>query len=126
MTKVSITEAAKLTGISKSTLYYRYIKTGLLNAEFIDGVRRIELADLVKLITLHGQEDAPVELHQPQINHERLVTLLRQQLSEANQREKLLIAQIERLISIQQTLVNQYATNSTDNLIAQDLQNANG
>lgn len=118
MTKVSITEAAKLTGISKSTLYYRYIKTGLLRAEFIDGVRRIELADLVKLITLHGQEDAPVELHQPQINHERLVTILRQQLSEANQREKLLIAQIERLISIQQTLVNQYATNSTDNLLA--------
>lgn len=118
MTKVSITEAAKLTGISKSTLYYRYIKIGLLNAEFIDGVRRIELADLVKLITLHGQEDAPVELHQPQINHERLVTILRQQLSEANQREKLLIAQIERLISIQQTLVNQYATNSTDNLLA--------
>lgn len=104
MATVSVTQAAKLAGISRSTLYRKYINTGQISVQSDrDGKKQIDTSELLRVFgTLtqlpdtscdtpntvsHEQPETPVRhtltQHTPQE-----IELLRQQLREAKEREQ--------------------------------------
>jgi hypothetical protein len=66
MAKVSIIQAAKLAGISRTTLYGKYIKLGKLTVEVdIDGVKKIDTSEIIrvfgKIDGVQGEQSANVQ-----------------------------------------------------------------
>ena len=49
MNKVSITQAAKLAGISRSYLYRKYINSGLISVETEDDKKFIDISELIRV-----------------------------------------------------------------------------
>ncbi len=49
MNKVSITQAAKLAGISRSYLYRKYINNGLISVEKEDNQKFIDISELIRV-----------------------------------------------------------------------------
>jgi hypothetical protein len=49
MSKVSISQAAKMAGIGRSTLYNKYINTGKITVESIDDKKMIDVSELIRL-----------------------------------------------------------------------------
>ena len=49
MSKVSISQAAKLAKISRSTLYNKYINTGKISVETIDDKKLIDMSELFRV-----------------------------------------------------------------------------
>ena len=49
MSKVSITEASKLVNISRATMYNKYINTGIISVESVDGVKQIDISELIRV-----------------------------------------------------------------------------
>jgi predicted site-specific integrase-resolvase len=49
MSKVSITQAAKLSKISRSTLYNKYIKTGIISVETTEDKKLIDVSELIRV-----------------------------------------------------------------------------
>ena len=49
MTKLTITQAAKQAGISRSTLYKKYITTGVISVESVDDKKFIDMSELIRV-----------------------------------------------------------------------------
>lgn len=49
MSKVSITQAAELAGISRSYLYKKYINTGIISIEVVDDKKVIDTAEIIRV-----------------------------------------------------------------------------
>jgi hypothetical protein len=49
MSKVSISQAAKMAGIGRSTLYNKYINTGKITVESIDDKKMIDVSELIRV-----------------------------------------------------------------------------
>lgn len=93
MATVSITQAAKLSGISRATFYRKYINTGVLSvATDANGHKQIDTSELLrvfpdlKLTDTKASDDAKaIDNDKPDQSAE--VELLRQQLQESKERE---------------------------------------
>ena len=113
MSKVTITEAARLAGISRQYLYKKYINNGLLS--FVkEGERSfIEISELIRVFPnisvasnndtsgRHHMTEKETDIVNEMTNKDKTIKLLEQQLLEANEREKWLKSQIDELRRLQ-------------------------
>jgi hypothetical protein len=109
MAKVSISEAARLTGKSRTTLH-RLIKTGELST--CAGVRNSKMIDISELIRVFGDLSLPVDGHPseqdveqrftvPSVPHEHVVNSLKQEVEHLR---TLVSAQESHIDSLKQSL----------------------
>lgn len=112
MSKVSISQAAKMAGIGRSTLYNKYINTGKITVESIEDKKMIDVSELIRVfgsnIKLDSSEciDNTVQDTVGQgINtaSDRIIPMLEQQLKEskellkeAKEREEWLRSQLDK------------------------------
>lgn len=94
MSKVSITQAAKMADISRSYLYKKYINPGLISISVEDGKKLIDVSELIRVFgTIKNvdsndiQQDTEDNTPDAATNSE-IVELLKTQLAEAKEREK--------------------------------------
>ena len=105
MSKVSITQAAKLAKISRSTLYNKYINTGMISVETVEDKKLIDMSELFRVFNNNLTQDS----NDTQINtvadsveqaentaKDKIISLLERQLQEAKEREEWLKAQLEK------------------------------
>lgn len=127
MAKVSISEAIKLSGVSRSSFYGKYIKQGLISISVDhNGKKQVDTSELVRVFgELKEQQnnDSPVHLDSPRKSKENKlgqdekteIMLIRQQLQEAKNRETVALAQLEELRQDKAWLQAQI-TNLTDSI----------
>lgn len=112
--KVTVTEAAKLAGISRQHLYRSFINTGKISiSKEIDKVY-IEFSELLRVFPdiKHVTHDGDNMLHQVTVKCDKVtsvdnevIILLKAQLAEAKEREHWLINQINELRQQQNNLI---------------------
>ena len=102
MSKVSITEASKLVNISRATMYNKYINTGIISVESVDGVKQIDISELIRVFGAIQQLGNKNDIINTAIDNkidtakDKIITILESQLSEARDREKWLMLQLEK------------------------------
>lgn len=108
MSKVSISKAARLAGISRPHLYRKYINQGLISIEVENDKPVIEISELMRvfpLMKINTDEtgDNVVNDTSHKTDVQQVVTLLKEQLQLAKEqimkgeeREKWLMQQLER------------------------------
>jgi len=101
MSKVSITQAAKLAKISRSTLYNKYIKLGVISVETIDDKKLIDVAELIRVFGNVQLDDQIIQNDTPHYatntaDKDKLILTLEKQLTEAKEREDWLKQQLEK------------------------------
>ena len=100
MSKVSITQAAKLAKISRSTLYNKYIKPGVISVETIDDKKLIDVAELIRVFGNVQLDNQIIQNDTPYYatntaDKDKLILTLEKQLTEAKEREDWLKQQLE-------------------------------
>ncbi len=104
--KVTISEAAKLAGISRQHMYRAYIKSGAVSITKDQDKSFIDISELLRVFPSVTQvtDDGDTMLHQvtPKSDNvtgdnSELVTLLKHQLAESKEREEWLKSQIDEL-----------------------------
>jgi len=99
---VSITEASKLVNISRATMYNKYINTGIISVESVDGVKQIDISELIRVFGAIQQLGNKNDIINTDIDNkidtakDKIITILESQLSEARDREKWLMLQLEK------------------------------
>lgn len=93
MSKVSISQAAKMAKISRSTLYNKYINPGLISVEVVEDKKVIDMSELLRVFGNNVQADTnTVQDNTPQdinsTSKDKLISILEQQLQESKEREK--------------------------------------
>ena len=105
MSKVSITQAAKLAKISRSTLYNKYINTGMISVEAVEDKKLIDMSELFRVFNNNITQDSnytPINTVADSIEQaentakDKIINLLERQLQEAKEREEWLKAQLEK------------------------------
>ena len=105
MSKVSITQAAKLAKISRSTLYNKYINTGMISVETVEDKKLIDMSELFRVFNnniTQDSNDTPINTVADSIEQaentakDKIINLLERQLQEAKEREEWLKAQLEK------------------------------
>lgn len=102
MSKVSITEASKLVKISRATMYKKYINTGIISVELVNGVKQIDVSELIRVFGVIHEVDSQVDTDKTDVDSEKdnqkdkIIALLESQLYEAKEREKWLMLQLEK------------------------------
>ena len=93
MAKVSITQAAKLSQLSRSYFYKKYINTGLISIIIEDNKKLIDVSELMRVCDHIKLEDVSSSQHDTVIDvvktqeKDKIITMLETQLSEAKARE---------------------------------------
>ena len=96
--RITITEASKLAGISRTALYKTYINKGILNVIRDNKDVHIELSELLRVfpnVNLHVNKNTDVDIVNDNLKHEN--QLLKNQLQSAETRENWLKSQIDEL-----------------------------
>ncbi|MEN9446818.1 MAG: hypothetical protein RJA25_107 [Bacteroidota bacterium] len=105
MSKVSITQAAKLAKISRSTLYNKYINTGMISVEAVEDKKLIDMSELFRVFNNNITQDSnytPINTVADSVEQaentakDKIINLLERQLQEAKEREEWLKAQLEK------------------------------
>ena len=105
MSKVSITQAAKLAKISRSTLYNKYINTGMISVETVEDKKLIDMSELFRVFNnniTQDSNDTPINTVADSVEQagntakDKIISLLEKQLQEAKEREAWLKAQLEK------------------------------
>lgn len=105
MSKVSITQAAKLAKISRSTLYNKYINTGMISVETVEDKKLIDMSELFRVFNnniTQDSNDTPINTVADSVEQaentskDKIISLLERQLQEAKEREEWLKAQLEK------------------------------
>lgn len=105
MSKVSITQAAKLAKISRSTLYNKYINTGMISVETVEDKKLIDMSELFRVFNNNITQDSnntPINTVADSVEQaentskDKIISLLERQLQEAKEREEWLKAQLEK------------------------------
>ena len=105
MSKVSITQAAKLAKISRSTLYNKYINTGIISVETVEDKKLIDMSELFRVFNnniTQDSNDTPINTVADSVEQaentakDKIINLLERQLQEAKEREEWLKAQLEK------------------------------
>ena len=106
MSKVTITQAAKMAGISRSYFYKKYIITNQISTLIENNKKLIDVSELIRVFGSIQPEDVSrrqqetVKNTQETHTEDKLVTLLQNQLAEAKQREEWLKAQLEKVTAL--------------------------
>lgn len=93
MSKVSISEAIRMTGVSRSHFYNKYINKGLISVQIEDDKKVIDVSELIRVFDNIQPENNSKEHHKTTDNAEnttskdKIIELLEQQLRESKQRE---------------------------------------
>lgn len=102
MSKLSITAAAKAAGISRQTMYKKYINHGLISVETVNDIKQIDTSELLRvfgslqLIDDNDSQDATEQDTSVYNASSDIIQLLKEQLSESREREKWLMQQLEK------------------------------
>lgn len=118
-TKVSISEAIKMSGVSRSHFYKSYVDKGKISIELIDDKKFIDVSELIRVFGNIQLEDNKntTENNSNTEDKAKIIELLEQQLSEskkrenqAQERERWLQSQIDELRSQQTYLLEDKTT----------------
>ena len=105
MSKVSITQAAKLAKISRSTLYNKYINTGMITVETVEDKKLIDMSELFRVFNnniTQDNNDTPINTVADSVEQagntakDKIISLLERQLQEAKEREEWFKQQLEK------------------------------
>lgn len=105
MSKVSISQAAKLAKISRSTLYNKYINTGKISVETIDDKKLIDMSELFRVFNNNISQDSGNVQNNTIIDSvtqedntakDMIISLLEKQLEDARIREEWFKQQLEK------------------------------
>jgi hypothetical protein len=105
MSKVSITQAAKLAKISRSTLYNKYINTGMISVETVEDKKLIDMSELFRVFNnniTQDSNDTPINTVADSVEQaentakDKIISLLERQLQEAKEREEWFKQQLEK------------------------------
>lgn len=94
MSKVSISEAIRLSGVSRSQFYTKYINKGFISVTVDDGKKLIDTSELIRVfgnIQLSDSTNEQVrttENTEKQSDKDKIIELLEHQLVEARAREQ--------------------------------------
>lgn len=111
MSKVSISEAARLAGISRTNLYKTYINTGKISVSrekdkvYIDASELIRVFPDCKLNSANNTQGLSNEDNNNTHGNSEIIELLKSQLTEAKEREQWLMGQIDELRQQQSNLL---------------------
>jgi hypothetical protein len=110
MSKVSISEAIRMAGISRSHFYKKYINTGIISVSIEDDKKLIDVSELIRMFgNIHIENNNTEQIKtgvdmENTIAKDKVITLLEQQLAdfknrdrEAKERELWLQKQIDEL-----------------------------
>lgn len=103
MGKISISEAARLAGISRTNLYKTYINTGKISVSrendkvYIDASELIRVFPDCKLNSANNEQGLSDKDNSKTQGDSELIEFLKSQLAEAKEREQWLIGQIDEL-----------------------------
>lgn len=108
MSKVNLTQASKMAKISRSTLYNKYIKHGLITVEVIDDKKMIDVSELLRVFSTVQSGDQQIqpstpdstENKQEDTSQDKIIKMLEDQLLEAKEREEWLRSQITELTEL--------------------------
>lgn len=108
MSKVNLTQASKMAKISRSTLYNKYIKNGLITVEVIDDKKMIDVSELLRVFSTVQSGDQQIqpstpdstENKQEDTSQDKIIKMLEDQLLEAKEREEWLRSQITELTEL--------------------------
>ena len=108
MSKVNLTQASKMAKISRSTLYNKYIKNGLITVEVIDDKKMIDVSELLRVFSTVQSGDQQIqpstpdstENKQEDTSQDKIIKMLEDQLLEAKDREEWLRSQITELTEL--------------------------
>ena len=111
MTKVSISEAIRMSGISRSHFYKTYITTGILSIEQENNRKLIDVSELIRVfgaeLKYSSQEQMNTLKKTPEIQPEtdKIIEILEQQIRDFKTREEWLQKQIDDLKNTQQYIL---------------------
>lgn len=94
MSKVSISEAIRLSGVSRSQFYTKYINKGVISVTVDNGKKLIDMAELIRvfgniqLSDSTNEQVRTVENAEKQTDKDKIIELLEHQLVEARAREQ--------------------------------------
>lgn len=108
MSKVNLTQASKMAKISRSTLYNKYIKNGLITVEVIDDKKMIDVSELLRVFSNVQVDDQQIQSSTPDstenkqenTSQDKIIKMLEDQLLEAKEREEWLRSQITELTEL--------------------------
>lgn len=93
MAKVSISEAIRMAGVSRSHFYNKYINKGLISVQVEDDKKLIDVSELIRVFgNIHVENGSQehisiVENIKDTSEKNKIIELLEQQLLESKQRE---------------------------------------
>jgi predicted transcriptional regulator len=112
MAKLSITQAAKMAGISRQTLYVKYINTGKISVEVVNDKKSIDTSEIIRIFNdvklldvLDGKELQHITPENTSHDKDKIIALLESQLIKAEEREERLNIQVTELLQQQTRLL---------------------
>lgn len=111
MTKISISEAIKLTGISRSHFYKTYINKGIITIDILENKKLIDMSELIRVFGAnlkYSPQEQTNTLKQPtkiQPATDKLIEILEQQIRDFKTREEWLQKQIDELRNTQHNIL---------------------
>ena len=112
MAKLSITQAAKMAGISRQTLYVKYINTGSISIEVVNNKKVIDTSEIIRVFNdvkildkLDITELQAVTPKNTQTDKDKIIALLESQLAKSEEREEKLNVQVSELLQQQTRLL---------------------
>ena len=111
MTKISISEAIKLTGISRSHFYKTYINKGIITVDILENKKLIDVSELIRVFGAnlkYSPQEQTNTLKQPtkiQPATDKLIEILEQQIRDFKTREEWLQKQIDELRNTQHNIL---------------------
>ena len=93
MAKVSISEAIRMTGVSRSHFYNKYINRGLISVQVQDDKKLIDVSELIRVFgNIHVEDSGKEHIRTFEDTKDisdknKIIELLEQQLQESKQRE---------------------------------------
>lgn len=93
MAKVSISEAIRMAGVSRSHFYNKYINKGLVSVQLKDDKKLIDVSELIRVFgniqieNSNKEHSSTIEDTNNTAGNSKIIELLEQQLQESKQRE---------------------------------------
>lgn len=110
MSKLSITDAAKAAGVSRSHLYKKYINTGIISIDIVDDKKMIDISEIIRVFGNVFINEAKTQANTPlNTDKDKIIAVLERELAEvkqqAKEREDWLKKQIDELRQQQSNLL---------------------